>query len=238
MTEKLYWSNMYLKDFGSMVVSANGKDIILDRTAFYPTGGGQPCDTGRITIDDRSYNIIDVKKAGNEVIHTSDSEINAKVGEKVYGVIDWDRRMAFMRHHTAIHVLDAVIEKGDRPAKFTGAMMYLDRAHFDVDMADLNRELAQQFIDKANKIVDEGHDVVARYISKEEAMKISDLSRTEPGRQLISTLDTIRVVEIVGIDTQADGGLHVKNTKDIGKIKLSGFDNKGSHRKRIEITLE
>lgn len=238
MTEKLYWQDMYLRSFDAKVTNVSGNEITLDRTAFYPAGGGQPKDTGTITVKSRSYNIIDLKKNGEDIVHVSDTPIDASPGDTVHGEINWDLRYAYIRHHTAIHLIDAIVETEPKPGIFTGGMMYENKAHFDLDMEGLNREKAQELIDKANKAGLEGHDVVAKFISREDALKIPSLSRTKPGAELIAKLDTIRVVEIVGLDTQADGGLHVRNTREIGTIRLNKFDNKGTHRKRVEITLE
>ncbi len=236
MTEKLYWKDMYAKEFEARVVSSKGNELILDRTLFYPTGGGQPNDTGKIIYNGAEYNVIDVRQDG-DIVHVLDKEINAKEGDTLKGIIDWERRYKLMRYHTAIHLLDAVIEKNYGAGMLTGGQIYEDRARIDIDMPDLNREKAEQILEEANKVASEGHDVIARFIPKEEALKIERLARTETGKELIKNLDEVRVVEIKDLDMQADGGTHVKNTKEIGTIKLSKFENKGKHNKRVEIVL-
>lgn len=236
MTEKLYWKDMYAKEFEAKVVSSKGNELILDRTLFYPTGGGQPNDTGKIIYNGAEYNVIDVRQDG-DIVHVLDKEINAKEGDTLKGIIDWERRYKLMRYHTAIHLLDAVIEKNYGAGMLTGGQIYEDRARIDIDMPDLNREKAEQILEEANKVASEGHDVIARFIPKEEALKIERLARTETGKELIKNLDEVRVVEIKDLDMQADGGTHVKNTKEIGTIKLSKFENKGKHNKRVEIVL-
>ncbi|MGC8699630.1 MAG: alanyl-tRNA editing protein AlaXM [Candidatus Micrarchaeia archaeon] len=236
MTEKLYWKDMYAKEFEAKVVSSKGNELILDRTLFYPTGGGQPNDTGKIIYNGAEYNVIDVRQDG-DIVHVLDKEINAKEGDTVKGIINWERRYKLMRYHTAIHLLDAVIEKNYSAGMLTGGQIYEDRARIDIDMPDLNREKAEQILEEANKVASEGHDVIARFIPKEEALKIERLARTETGKELIKNLDEVRVVEIKDLDMQADGGTHVKNTKEIGTIKLSKFENKGKHNKRVEIVL-
>lgn len=236
MTEKLYWKDMYAKEFEAKVVSSKGNELILDRTLFYPTGGGQPNDTGKIIYNGAEYNVIDVRQDG-DIVHVLDKEINAKEGDTLKGIIDWERRYKLMRYHTAIHLLDAVIEKNYSAGMLTGGQIYEDRARIDIDMPDLNREKAEQILEEANKVASEGHDVIARFIPKEEALKIERLARTETGKELIKNLDEVRVVEIKDLDMQADGGTHVKNTKEIGTIKLSKFENKGKHNKRVEIVL-
>ncbi len=237
MTEKLYWNDSYMKEFDAEVVSAEGSEVVLDKTAFYPTGGGQPNDTGILEINGKQYSIVDVKKDGDKIIHVASESVAASAGDKVKGKIDWQRRYMLMRYHTAIHLIDAVVEKYYKSGMLTGGQIYVDRARVDFDMQDLNREKAEEIIGKANEVAKEGHDVVSREISASEASKVPRLARTEPGNELLQNLEKVRVVEIVGLDAQADGGTHVRNTKEIGTITLSNYENKGKHSKRVEIKL-
>jgi misacylated tRNA(Ala) deacylase len=208
----------------------------LDRTVFYPTGGGQPCDTGIISIGDKVYKVIEVKKSGESVFHTLDSEPDVKVGDEVHCKIDWDKRYAYMRNHTAVHVVGGIIEFKYN-AMFTGGQIGLEKSRFDFDMPELNRELAENIIEEAQQVIDKGLNVTVKVLSKDEALKIPALVRTEPGKILLESLSIVRVVDIEGFDVQMDGGTHVKNTKEIGRVLLAGFENKGTHRKRIEIAL-
>lgn len=235
MTRKLYWEDAYTKEFDAGVVKSAGNDVVLDQTAFYPTGGGQQNDTGKLVANGKEFKVIDVRKEGEEVIHVLESN-EFPVGAAVRGLIDWDRRYALMKHHTAVHILGAIVANKYN-GNATGGQIYENKAHIDFDCPQLNKELAGTIVEECSRVAMEGHSVNSRFISREEALNTPELVRTEPGRELIKGLSMVRVVEIVGFDIQTDGGTHVMNTKEIGKISLGGFDNKGSKRKRIEIVL-
>jgi misacylated tRNA(Ala) deacylase len=236
MTKKLYWEDAYVKEFDAGVVETGDKGLVLDQTAFYPTGGGQANDTGSISVDGRPYRITDVRKEGEVIYHVTDEKIECRSGTRVHGIIDWDRRYRLMRYHTFLHVMDAVIHK-KYGGKITGGIIYPDRAHMDFDMPELNRELAVRIIEESNTIAAEGHAVSSRFLTNEEAQKIPELARTAPGGEIVKGLDRIRIVAIEDLDFQADGGTHVANTSEIGSMRLSDFKNKGTHRKRVEIML-
>lgn len=239
VTDKLYYSDMNLKEFDATILEVQGNEIILDRTAFYPTGGGQPNDTGTLEIDGLQYKVVDVKKNDGDVIHVLEDSRDAKKGAKVHGKIDWDRRYTHMRYHTAIHVLDGVVTKNyNEEGMLTGGQIYLDRARVDFDMQNFNRDLVEKIIDEANKFIAEGHGVHAKEISGKEASSIPNLARTGPGRELISNLDVVRLIGIDSLDEQSDGGTHVSNTSEVGKISLKKIENKGKRNKRVEFTLE
>lgn len=132
MTEKLYWKDMYMREFEASVVNADGNRLILDRTIFYPASGGQINDTGKIAVNGKEYKVIDVKKEKDNVVHITDSDVNAKPGDKAEGAIDWDKRYMHMRLHTAIHVIDGIIVTRQRIEGFsTGSQIYDDRARVD-----------------------------------------------------------------------------------------------------------
>lgn len=237
MTEKLYWEDAYKAEFSAIVTKVEGKFIQLDRTAFYPTGGGQPNDIGAITINGTTYSIVDVTKENDEIIHTSDTLVNARLGDCATGKIDWERRYSIMRYHTALHLFNAIVEKRYATAVTRGNQIYQDRARIDLDLNELNREKAQELIKDANLIAKEAHTVRSRNVTRETALSIPAIAKTEPGRALINSLDIIRLVEIEGVDIQMDGGTHVKNTSELGTFNLKAFENKGTGRKRVELTL-
>ncbi|MGC8478477.1 MAG: alanine--tRNA ligase-related protein [Candidatus Micrarchaeia archaeon] len=236
MTEKIYLEDAYAKEFDAVVVERKGNALILDRTVFYPTGGGQPCDTGVIESNEKTYKVIETKKEGEEVLHVIEGEANLNPRDSVHGRIDWERRYMHMRLHTAIHVLDAVMEKRNAGV-ITGSQIYDDRARVDFNLPEMNREVASKILEDTQKVIDEGRKVYPKVLKKDEALGIENLSRTEPGRKLLESLEEVRVIVIEGFDMQMDGGTHVSNTKEIGKLVLAKFENKGSHNKRIEITL-
>ncbi len=236
MTEKIYLEDAYAKEFDAAVVERKGNALILDRTVFYPTGGGQPCDTGVIESNGKTCKVIETKKDGEEVLHVIEGEADFNPGDSVHGRIDWERRYMHMRLHTAIHVLDAIMEKRNAGV-ITGSQIYDDRARVDFNLPEMNREVASKILEDTQKVIDEGKRVYPKVLKKEEALGIENLSRTEPGRKLLESLEEVRVIVIEGFDMQMDGGTHVSNTKEIGKLVLAKFENKGSHNKRIEITL-
>lgn len=237
MTERLYWKDAYLKEFDSVVESVDGNLIVLRETAFYPTGGGVMNDTGALKINGSECKVTDVTKEGDRIFHHVEAALQAKPGDAVHGAIDWDRRYSLMRYHTAVHLMDGIVEKKYRAGGITGGQIFPDRARIDFGLDGLNRELAQKIVDETNSAANEGHKVSSKMISRDEALSMPNLARTEPGRKLIESMPEVRVVEIEGIDVQSDGGLHVANTREIGKIVLGSFQNKGKHSKRIEITL-
>lgn len=237
MVEKIYLVDAYKREIDATITAVGPGEIELDRTIFYPTGGGVPFDTGTMIQNGASHNVIDVKKADEAVLHVLDSESSFEFGDRVRCVLNWERRYAHMRYHTAAHVVGGVIEKS-YGAMYTGGQIYHDRARFDFDVPNFTRELALKAIEESQQVIDSGCDVIAKVITKEEALAIPNLARTAPGRELLEKLTSVRVVDIVGFDVQLDGGTHVANTKEIGRVELSGFENKGSKRKRMEIILK
>ncbi|HUY70409.1 MAG TPA: alanyl-tRNA editing protein [Candidatus Baltobacteraceae bacterium] len=236
MTVKLYLEDSYLKEATAKVVSTEG-GIILDKTVFYPTGGGQPCDLGTISTPAASYTVTDVKKNGDDVLHIISGECKLAPGDEVRCAIDWERRYAHMRHHTALHVIDGVMEKKYNGA-ITGNQIYTNRLRMDIEINGLTREMVAEIIKDSQVIVDEGHDIIMKTISQAEALANPNLVRTEPGRELVKRLNSVQVLDIVGFDMQIDAGTHVHNTKEVGRIELSGFESKGANKKRVEVVLK
>ncbi len=237
MTEKLYLVNSYMKECESKVTRAEGKEVVLDRTVFYPAGGGQPSDVGTIKAGGEVYSVVDARKEGNDVVHVLDREAGGLAGRLVLCNIDWDRRYSLMRYHTAVHLIDAVFVNRYSGGQITGGQLYTDRARFDVDLDGFDRDTAARLIQESTLLGQEGHEVRAYALQREEAVKIAMLARTAPGRELLEKLDEVRVVEIVGVDMQADGGLHVRDTREIGIISLLKYTNNGRRHKRLEIKL-
>jgi len=237
LTEKIYLKDSYIKEIEASITSIDGNKITLDKTIFYPVGGGEPCDTGKIELNNHTYNVIEVKKSDDEVVHLLDNVAGLSIGDKVHCKIDWEKRYAYMKFHTALHVIDAVLIRSYTNGKITGGQIYETKARADFDITGFDKQAILKLIDETQKVIDEGHDVYVKFLSKEEAQKIPNLARTEPGEELLKNLDVVRIIEIDGLDFQLDGGMHVANTKEIGKLKLLNYENKGSHRKRVEITI-
>lgn len=227
-TIKLYLDDPYLKEFESRVLEYKGNLLILEKTAFYPEGGGQPFDTG-VIMGKEEYRVTGVFKEGDFVHHHLDREFSGD--EYVKGKIDWNRRYSHMRHHTAIHVLSGILFK-EYGARITGSQIYEDRARMDINH-DLGRETIPEIEAKANEIVRKGLDVLWYYIDRKEFSE--DMVRIR--EDLLPEGEKLRIVEIRGFDRQADGGTHVRNTSEIGTIKISKYENKGRMNKRIYINL-
>ncbi len=238
MTEKVYLRDSYARELDAKVTFAEGSNILLDRTVFYPTGGGQPCDTGIIKNGATEFKVVEVKKDGDNVVHVVEGDASSlKIGDSVKCVIDWDKRYMHMRLHTALHIIDGVVEKLYQ-GKITGGQIYDDRARMDFDVPGLDKNKMLEIINASQKIVDEGHPVTAKILGKEEALKNPSIARTAPGEELLSKLNTVRIIDIEGFDFQLDGGTHVAHTGEVGKLEMLKYENKGSHNKRVEITVK
>jgi misacylated tRNA(Ala) deacylase len=237
MTEKLYLQNSYIKETRSKLVSSTGNILEFDRTIFYPTGGGQPCDTGLIRAKGGTFKVVEVTKQGDSVLHKIDGELTGSATD-IIQEIDWNRRYSHMRYHTAIHIIDAVVHHSSgKYGMITGSQIYQDRARVDFDFPDFSKELAERIIEDSNRIIAEKHPIQIKELTSEEALSIPDLARTEPGRELIKKLGVVRVIEIKGVDEQADGGTHVNNTAEVRNIQLSNIESKGRRNKRMNIVL-
>jgi misacylated tRNA(Ala) deacylase len=236
MTEKLYLNDSYLREINAKMTNINGSEITVDNDIFYPNGGGQPADSGKVLYKENEYLVKDIKKDGENIVLVLDRVIDANEGDEIKEIIDWEKRYAHMKLHTAIHIIDGVLEKDYNSSLITGNQIYDDRARIDISMEGLTKELASGIIEKANSVISEGHEVNVKFLTKEEASN-KNLVRTQPGRELMNTLDIIRVIEISELDEQMDGGTHVKNTTEVGRIILESFENKGKQNKRLYIKL-
>jgi misacylated tRNA(Ala) deacylase len=240
MTELLYATDAYLKDVDAVVQEIRDDAVVLDRTVFYPTGGGQPHDTGTLawTAPDgitHECRVVEVKRKGPDVLHTIEGE-EPPVGAAVHGTIDWDRRFALMRHHTALHSMSGVIYRL-YGATVTGGQMYVDRARMDFALDDLSPDKLQAIEDETNRLMSEGRPIHVKVLPREEAFEIPDLIRTKINL-LPPAIQEIRIIDIEGIDQQADGGTHVNNTSEVGRVRITKSENKGRSNKRLEIVVE
>jgi misacylated tRNA(Ala) deacylase len=235
-TELLYATDAYLRAFDAVVQEITAdRLVVLDRTAFYPTGGGQPHDQGTLTWDGSdSAQVVEVRKQGPLVVHRLEGGWPT-VGARVHGEIDWPRRYALMRHHTALHSMSGVIYQL-YGATVTGGQMYPDRARMDFQLPDLSAERLAHIERRTNELLAEGHAVHITLLARADAFEIPDLIRTKVNL-IPESVELIRVVNIEGIDQQADGGTHVANTSEVGRVRIVGSENKGKGNKRIEIAL-
>ncbi|MCX6026010.1 MAG: alanyl-tRNA editing protein [Chloroflexi bacterium] len=235
MTELIYHTDSYLREFEAQVLESGPAGVVLDRTAFYPGGGGQPCDLGYLEAADRTWPVSGVRKENAVVVHSCGDNPPA-AGVRVRGRLDWDRRYALMRVHTALHVLCGVIWR-DYAAHVTGGHMDVLRARMDFEFENMHQDLVREIEARANREVETAREVRVRLLPREEALAIPDLIRTKINL-LPEGLREIRVVEIVGLDLQADGGTHLANTREVGVIRIADYKSKGRINKRLEIVLQ
>lgn len=236
MTKLLCLDDSYLREFDATVtevVDPNG--VILDQTAFYPGGGGQPHDTGTLIKGDESWQVVKIARDGAKVIHLLDGETSLQPGDSVRGVIDWEPRYRLMRTHSALHVLCGVVFR-EFGAQVTGGNMTTEKARMDFELEDLNPERVARIEQLANEQIQAGLPISWRTLPREEAFQIPDLIRTKINL-LPEHIQEVRVVEIAGLDLQADGGTHVRNTAEIGGIRVINTRSKGRINKRLEIAL-
>ena len=230
MTKALYLADSYLKEADSQVVAVNeDKFVVLDQTIFYPKGGGQPNDTGKIIKGSEVYNVVYVCKFSSEISHEVDRP-GLQVGDKVHLVLDWERRYKLMRSHTAAHVVASLLNQGTG-ALITGNQLEQDHIRFDFNLETFDKAVLETYLQKANKLF--GTDIPVKWyeLPREEAMKIPGVVKMTGA--FPPDIPILRIVEIEGVDKQADGGTHVKNLREVGKAEFVKTENKGKNNRRI-----
>jgi misacylated tRNA(Ala) deacylase len=235
MTEALYHADSYLREFAAMVVAVVGNGVVLDRTAFYPGGGGQPNDLGVLKAGDVEYNVVKVGRKDGEVVHELDGRPPTS-GTAVAGVIDWGQRYALMRTHTALHILCGVIWK-TYGSQVTGGNMQPLQARMDFELEHMSADFAEDVERLANDEITAARDISAKVLLRADAFAIPDLIRTKINL-LPEGITEVRVLDIQGLDIQADGGTHVANTREVGRIKVVGHESKGRINKRLRIAVK
>lgn len=243
MTELLYYADAYVREFAARVTAtqmdSDAAQVALDRTAFYPGGGGQPSDEGWLALGDLRVAVSKVKKEGEQIWHTlvlNDSANQFTVDTVVHGQLDWERRYKLMRTHTAMHILCGVVWR-DYGASVTGGNMDPGQSRMDFEFASLTRDLISEIEAKCNAEIAAARTVRAQILPREEAFQIPDLIRTKINL-LPAGIQSVRTLEIVGLDLQADGGTHVANTREVGAMKIVDYKSKGAINKRIYIELD
>ena len=240
--EQLAYSDAYARSVQATVRHVESGDatlVVLDRTVFYPGGGGQPCDRGLIlrSADGRSWRVHGARKSGGEIVHElepSEGDPPA-IGDAVEVDLDWARRFALMRTHTALHALCGVVWR-DHGAQVTGGNMEPGAGRMDFEFASMSGELVDQIEEAVNAELAAEREVRVNVLPRADAFAIPDLIRTKVNL-LPEGIDEIRTIEIVGLDLQADGGTHVANTREVGRIRVTGYESKGRINKRIRIEL-
>lgn len=235
-TEELFLADSYLREFEARIVKNSGREISLERTAFFPGGGGQPADKGELRIGPVHAAVVDVRRESGNVVHVLDAPIPGTV-ERINGALDWERRYAHMRHHTALHVLSGVIWQ-NFGAKVTGGQMRAERARMDFSFpGEWTADVVGEIERLTNEALAEARPVKVYELAREEALANPDLIRTQVNL-VPECVEKVRIVEVEGLDTQADGGTHVANTKEIGEVEITGHKSKGRQNKRVEFVLQ
>ena len=235
-TRLVYQEDSYLKEINAKVVEAKENKLILDQTVFHPRSGGVDCDKGWVRIDGAVVEVENVyyDKETGEVVHELRRPVDLSPGSLVKLIINWDRRYRLMRQHTAAHILSAIMYN-EYGAMITGGNISEEYAYDDYSIDTSSREIFLEAVAKANEIARRGIEVKVYWLPREEALKIPGvvklMNRAPP------QVEYLRIVEIPGVDIQADGGPHVRNTSEIGEIVLLKVENKGKMKKRIYFTV-
>ncbi len=239
MTDKLYLTDSYLRECGAKVVKAekiDGKNfVVLDRTVFYPQGGGQPADTGKITNSKgEAFNVIFSKQFGDDVSHELDRE-GLVAGEEVKCSLDWEKRYRLMRMHTSAHIMAAIVNK-EYGALITGNQLGEQQTRMDFDAPAFTKEKIPGVEAKANEVIAGDLPISISFEEREKAMARPELFKLKD--VLPKDIKVFRILSIGDFDTQADGGTHVKSTKEISRVKIVDMKNKGAENRRIYWELE
>ena len=233
MAELLYLNDSYLKEFEAKVVKAEGNQIGLDKTAFYPESGGQPSDKGKLLRGEEEFTLVKARKQAGNIIHEVSRE-GLKEGDIVKGILDWGWRYKMMRMHTGAHVITTAVQAIEPGALVTGGQIGFEESRDDYCISELGEERVKEIEKNANEIVEKSIDVQIYELPREEAFKLPQLFKLRD--VLPPSIAMIRIVRI-GEDLNACGGTHVKNTKEVGKIKITRTKSKGADNKRIYYTV-
>jgi misacylated tRNA(Ala) deacylase len=230
MTEKLYWEKPYDIDFKAKVLHIESQKVELDQTLFYPTGGGVACDIGTIN----GVKVTETSKDGDRILHTLESAPIFAIGDTVVGHIDWERRYKLMRMHTAGHLMSAIFYSKAN-CRITGNQINVDKSRMDFNLDAFDRSLIEGFVAEANRLVRNDAGVKTYFLNREEALRQPDLVKLAEASPPSEA--QLRIVEIEGIDKQADGGQHVSRLKEVGQIRLLKLENKGKSNRRLYYDL-
>jgi misacylated tRNA(Ala) deacylase len=231
----LYLEDAYTAEFTAEITDLEEDGVGLSATAFYPGGGGQPCDVGwLVSQEGETFHVRQVKKEGGAVRHFIDTG-GLRLGATVTGRLDWERRYQLMRTHTAMHILCGVIWR-DYGASVTGGNMEPLKGRMDFEFERMRQELVQEIEDRVNVEIEASRPLRTAILPRQEAFAIPDLIRTKINL-LPPAIAEVRVVEIVGLDLQADGGTHVGNTREVGPIQIVDYKSKGAINKRLVVGL-
>ena len=233
--EILCYSDSYLKECKSKVMEVNDHGVVLDQTIFYPGGGGQPSDNGKLILENNEYLVNGLKRIDGQIVHLIEGA-KPEINSEVNSLIDWDKRYILMRTHTALHILCGVIWR-DYSASVTGGDMKPLAGRMDFELEEMSADFSKEVEEKINREVSEKRNIKIYQLPRDEAFQIPDLIRTKINL-LPKGIEFVRIVDIEGLDLQADGGTHVQNTSEVGYIKMIGHESKGKSNKRLRIEVE
>lgn len=233
MTDQRYLTDTAEREFDATVERVAGDRVVLDTTLFYPTGGGQPNDTGTLTADDETWTVTDVTK--KDTIYHEVGGTPPDAGTRVHGELDWERRYAHMRYHTAQHLLSAVL-LSEYDAETTGNQLYADRARIDAAHPRFDDEDFARIEERVNDHIDAARPVEWYVLDREDAEDRLDPERTRL-HLLPDSITDVRIVEIEGVDRTACAGTHVENTDELGTFEITGRETKGSDEERLKFEL-
>ncbi len=233
MTKTLFLEDCYLKELDAVIVCSEECKVELDKSIFCYQGGGQLADNGILTCNGEEYRVVDVRKENGRLMHHLNRE-GLKKGDSVHCKLDWKRRYALMKGHTAMHVLAAIVHKRTG-ALISGGQIDIDKCRIDFSLDEFDREKVAEYVAEANEAAKSNQPVKMRLMKREEALKIPGMVKL--ANAVPPQVEMLRIVEIGDIDTQADGGTHVANTSEIGKIELIKVENKGKNNRRIHFKL-
>lgn len=236
LSEILCHQDSYLREFDAKVVDVLEKGVVLDCTAFYPGGGGQPSDSGVLVHGDDKIMVKRLSRKNLKLVHEIEDVSGLSIGEKIHGVIDWDRRYLLMKTHTALHMMGGIVWR-DYGAQITGSDMKPGFGRLDFELDHMSSDFAGEVQKKINDEVNIGREIVVKILPRDEAFKIPDLIRTKINL-LPTGIKEVRIVDIKGLDLQADGGTHVANTSEVGTVLVVGHESKGRINKRLRIRLD
>lgn len=237
MSDNICYRDAYARSVLARVLTTDDGGILLDRTVFYPGGGGQPADAGWLVVDGRRLAVASAKKRGDDIVHLlADGTDAPAVGSEVSAELDWERRHRLMRTHSALHVLCGVVWR-DHHAQVTGGNMEPLSGRMDFEFETMSAELVGEIERRVNAEVAADHEIRVAVLPRDEAFAIPDLIRTKINL-LPPGISEVRTIEIVGLDLQADGGTHVASTAEIGRVRVTGYESKGRINKRIRIAVE
>jgi Ser-tRNA(Ala) deacylase AlaX len=230
MTEKLFWVDPYVKEFDARVLAVDGSNVVLDRTAFSPRGGGLVSDTGTMA----GLRVTEVTKHEDDILHVVAEAPTFQRDSVVHCMLDWERRYRIMRMHTSAHLLSSVVNR-ETGALITGNQISPDESRVDFSLEEFDRDKLSYYIEQVNEVIGRGLQVTSFFMKKEEAMKVPGMVKLANAAP--PSVDVLRIVQIGDVDMQADGGVHVRNTSEIGRVVGLRAENKGKSNRRLYFTV-